>query len=67
MLNEPKQKPGNRPLAAIPEDNGLLTPTRPPIMESARLFAGGNEVWIEHHGEIYRLQRTKVGKLILTK
>lgn len=27
----------------------------------------GNEVWIENNGQLYRLRRTKQGKLILTK
>ncbi|GAB1394441.1 hypothetical protein MASR1M60_26050 [Rhodocyclaceae bacterium] len=38
-----------------------------PVLDSAQLFAASHEVWIEHNGEIYRLQRTKAGKLILTK
>jgi hemin uptake protein HemP len=31
------------------------------------LLAGGNEVQIEHNGEIYTLRQTSKGKLILTK
>jgi hemin uptake protein HemP len=27
----------------------------------------GDEVWIENAGQIYRLRRTRQGKLILTK
>ena len=34
---------------------------------SAELFAGATEVHIEHGGTLYRLQRTSLGKLILTK
>ena len=34
---------------------------------SDTLFATGNEVLIQHHGEQYRLRRTRNGKLILTK
>lgn len=34
---------------------------------SDTLFAAGNEVLIQHHGEQYRLRRTRNGKLILTK
>lgn len=41
--------------------------SRLPVLDSAQLFAASHEVWIEHNGEIYRLQRTKAGKLILTK
>jgi hemin uptake protein HemP len=31
------------------------------------MFAGGNEVIIEHCGATYRLRQTSQGKLILTK
>lgn len=31
------------------------------------MFAGGNEVIIEHCGAVYRLRQTSQGKLILTK
>lgn len=31
------------------------------------LLAGGNELQIEHNGEIYTLRKTSKGKLILTK
>lgn len=34
---------------------------------SAQLFAGAAEVHIEHHGALYRLKHTSLGKLILTK
>lgn len=37
------------------------------IMPSAALLRGGKTVAIEHNGEIYRLQATRSGKLILTK
>jgi hemin uptake protein HemP len=36
-------------------------------IRSDELFAGANEVHIEHRGALYRLQRTSLGKLILTK
>lgn len=40
----------------------------PRRMTSTReLLAGGNEVQIEHNGEIYTLRQTSKGKLILTK
>jgi hemin uptake protein HemP len=31
------------------------------------LLAGAQEVQIEHHGALYRLRQTSLGKLILTK
>lgn len=34
---------------------------------SAQLFGGAAEVQIEHHGAVYRLKQTALGKLILTK
>jgi hemin uptake protein HemP len=36
-------------------------------IDSKRLFAGAQEVQIEHHGVLYRLKQTALGKLILTK
>jgi hemin uptake protein HemP len=37
-------------------------------MTSTReLLGGGNELQIEHNGEIYTLRQTSKGKLILTK
>lgn len=44
---------------AVPGADGLIC--------SDALFASGNEVLIQHHGEQYRLRRTRNGKLILTK
>ena len=37
------------------------------VLPSAVLLRGGRAVAIEHNGEIYRLQSTRNGKLILTK
>jgi hemin uptake protein HemP len=34
---------------------------------SIHLFSGAAEVRIDHHGVIYRLKQTSLGKLILTK
>jgi hemin uptake protein HemP len=36
-------------------------------LQSGDLFNGEKVVQIAHNGEIYRLQTTKLGKLILTK
>ena len=36
-------------------------------ISSGSLLAGGNEVLIDHHGALYRLKQTALGKLILTK
>jgi len=49
-----------------PEPKGRAAAPR--RMTSTReLLAGGNEVQIEHNGEIYTLRQTSKGKLILTK
>lgn len=39
----------------------------PNVIPFHRLAQCRQEVWIEHEGQIYRLRRTKLGKLILTK
>lgn len=36
-------------------------------ISSEKLFAGALEVQIDHHGALYRLKKTSLGKLILTK
>ena len=52
--------------AAKPEPQ--LRALAPRRMTSTReLLGGGNEVQIEHNGEIYTLRQTSKGKLILTK
>ncbi len=38
-----------------------------PVVESARLMAGGREIVIQHAGQSYRLRVTRANKLILTK
>ena len=38
-----------------------------PHWDSELLLARGDEAFIDHHGETYRLRRTMTGKLILTK
>jgi hemin uptake protein HemP len=38
-----------------------------PLLESAELLKGSKTVGILHNGSLYRLQATKLGKLILTK
>lgn len=39
----------------------------PSLVESTELLKGGKTVGILHNGSLYRLQATKLGKLILTK
>ena len=39
----------------------------PKIISFNSLVRCGDEIWIENEGQIYRLRRTKQGKLVLTK
>jgi len=39
----------------------------PKIIKFDSLARCGEEIWIENNGQIYRLRRTRQGKLILTK
>ena len=56
--------PSNNPTAP-----GLQQPPASPsdVLQSQCLFKGEKSVVIEHNGARYRLQSTKLGKLILTK
>ena len=40
---------------------------KPESVQSTDLLKGQKSVCIEHNGSVYRLQTTKMGKLILTK
>lgn len=42
-------------------------PKFPKIISFSELCRCGEEVWIENEGQVYRLRRTRQGKLILTK
>ncbi|MBT2322500.1 hemin uptake protein HemP [Variovorax paradoxus] len=42
-------------------------PSPPALFESKELLRGSKIVGIMHNGSLYRLQATKLGKLILTK
>lgn len=52
-------KPANEPTAT---SAGL-----PKIVPFRSICRCGDEVWIENEGTLYRLRRTRQGKLILTK
>lgn len=52
------------PRSASCSDAAQASVTR---MPSHALFLGASEVEIEHHGLLYRLRQTSLGKLILTK
>lgn len=56
-----------QPRAAEENEDQLLVPLTPASVQSTALFKGQKTVVIEHNGTRYRLQSTKLGKLILTK
>lgn len=51
--------------AGAPSDAQAATPVR--RIHSRELLGAAAEIEIEHAGQIYRLRRTSLGKLILTK
>jgi hemin uptake protein HemP len=66
MERAPPSSPEPEPASPA---SGIDAPaaTRPPPLASSELFRGRRIVEISHNGEIYRLQATRLGKLILTK
>lgn len=60
MSKEDKNKPHD-------VDQPSLHPALPKIISFDELSRCGEEIWIENRGDLYRLRRTKQGKLILTK
>ena len=63
-----------KPAADQPQTDSAATAIEPPAQPSlpkivpfTDLARCGEEIWISHEGQLYRLQSTKSGKLILTK
>ena len=52
---------------ASAEKQNVVSLDRNRRLYSDSLFSHGDEVFIQHQGEQYRLRRTRNGKLILTK
>lgn len=52
--------------AADPADERARPPATPRL-RSPDLFGGAVEIEIEHDRQVYRLRKTSLGKLILTK
>lgn len=59
MLNA---APTPNPTPSVP-----VPPGAPRTLDSHALLGPRGEVWIAHHGQLYRLRVTAQGKLILTK
>lgn len=58
----------HRPMPVTAGSNELASAERPvTLVESTELLRGNKTVGILHNGSLYRLQATKLGKLILTK
>ena len=53
--------------APLAEGTGSRDEPRPAPLPSEALLRGRRLVEIAHNGEVYRLQATRLGKLILTK
>lgn len=59
-----------RPVDAPPEGNPAAQQAEPadgPALSSQTLMQGRSAISITHNGTVYRLQATRLGKLILTK
>jgi hemin uptake protein HemP len=57
----------DKPEPGTPEiDANAQRPSGPRTLDSDELLQGGSEVAIRHNGRLYRLSRTRSGKLILT-
>lgn len=61
--SKPNPDPHHEPALDSRDYAGKL----PKIVPFDALARCGDEIWIENNGQIYRLRRTKQGKLILTK
>lgn len=60
----PSAQPPPGPASPSPPKAQPASPVR---YASTALFCGALEVHIEHESQLYRLRRTSLGKLILTK
>lgn len=67
MASEPEPVEGDDPYAKASQDLPGANVRLPKIIPFQELCRCGDEVWIENEGELYRLRRTRQGKLILTK
>jgi hemin uptake protein HemP len=68
MNTQPQPEKSPLDAAATPvESFSLASGAVPKIIKFDSLARCGEEIWIENNGQIYRLRRTKQGKLILTK
>ena len=64
-LENPAEESNENEAAPISHDDASAM--LPKIVSFDTLSRCGDEIWIENNGQIYRLRRTRQGKLILTK
>ena len=70
MSNDPQDEPnssGDNEPDFSGQSAGSMADRMPKIIPFEQLARCGEEIWIECSGQIYRLRRTRQGKLILTK
>lgn len=65
QVPENGDSPANRDSSKQTQDD--LASKMPKIISFDQLARCGDEIWIECNGQIYRLRRTRQGKLILNK
>ena len=58
---------GDRDVTSGGPEAPVVRKPSPACLESDALFQGQNGVSIQRNGAVYRLQATKLGKLILTR
>lgn len=61
------QTPSIAPAVGLAATLGASAAKLPKIVSFQELCRCGDELWIENDGQLYRLRRTRQGKLILTK
>jgi hemin uptake protein HemP len=70
LMQIPTPAQPSKPLQALGSDlttQAIDAKKLLPCLQSVNLFNGQKSITIEHNGAMYRLQTTKLGKLILTK
>ena len=65
--NESLESDGHPSSKTAPTCDELALTALPKIIKFDVLARCGDEIWIENEGQIYRLRKTRQGKLILTK
>ena len=66
-MNPPSPQTKINPNAAEPDARAQVGANADGPLPSEQLLRGRRLVEITHNGEVYRLQATRLGKLILTK